>query len=79
MSALRIQWETAQYQSPRSARVADVDGHRLYVRRSGPRVRSFVGTIDNVPVPGAWSTIDMAMAQVARAYQLIAPDLRRGS
>lgn len=71
MSAGRIQWETAQYQSPASARVADVDGHRLYVRRAAPRARSFFGTVDNVPIPGSWDTIEMAMSQVATAFRIM--------
>ena len=60
-----IIWEGVTYVSPKSARAADVNGHRLYVHRARPRARVFIGRIDGATV-GSWATLDMAMAQTAK-------------
>jgi hypothetical protein len=64
----KLQWEAATYQSPKSAQVADINGHRLYVKRTAPRSRLFVGYIDGRSV-GSWDTLEMAMSQTAKIFR----------
>ncbi len=67
-ATLVIRWETALHQRRVNAAVADVAGHRLYVRRAGPRIRCFIGSIDGKTV-GSWDTLNMAMGQTALQFR----------
>lgn len=68
-----IRWGGASYQSAKSAAVADVrtpDGktHRLYVRRTMPKARTFHGLIDGTVV-GIWGGFEMAKAGLADLFE----------
>lgn len=69
---VQIRWESASYQSAKSAAVADVrmpDGklHRLYVKRTEPKARTFRGMIDGLTV-GVWGSFDLAKVKLAELF-----------
>lgn len=62
-----INWETANHQRAASAQTADVNGVRLYVKRTIKRGH-FYGHIDGKIVAGPCMNIEQAKRETIRAY-----------
>lgn len=59
-----VRWETAMHATCKNAMVADVEGHRLYVRRSAPRSQRFSAFINGERVGGGYRSLADGMQQV---------------
>lgn len=69
---LKITWEGASYQSAKRAATADVrtpngKTHRLYVRPTEPKARTFHGLIDGTVV-GVWGGFELAKAGLEELF-----------
>lgn len=67
-SSYPLIWENVQHTRWSDARKVDIDGVRLYVRRSKKGARGFTGYINGKWV-GTWSGIGVACEKVEETYR----------
>lgn len=63
-----FQWGTPMYSRPDTAAFCDTKNGRLLVRRSAPRARTFLASLNGVHLKGAWDTLQAAQSAAAKWY-----------
>lgn len=61
-----IRWETANYSTWGTARIADFNGHRLYVKRAHKGARYFLAYVDG-KLQGSGDSLAQACGMAERA------------
>lgn len=63
-----FRWEPVLYNS---GHICDVEGHRLYVKRTAKGARTFAAYVDARPVRGTFPTVDLAKKAAEEELRLL--------